>query len=275
MWRTSRDEGDADVRFLARLIYYLKSIFVLVRGVRNWPALLGLLRRGAEPIILTLADGTQYAVRSLMDAWIVKETNLDRDYEVHGTAIQDGWNVVDIGAGLGDFTVFAAQRAPHGRIFAFEPAPDSVALLEKNLSLNNVQNVQVFPCAVSHVAGTLQLDVSGGVAVQYRTVGEARTPAGKIEVRSLALADVLADLPGGVCDFLKMDCEGAEYEMLLNLDDAALRRIRRVCLEYHEFITPYSRTHLAEFFRAKGWQVRVSPSQVRRELGFLYANEAA
>lgn len=262
------------MQLLARLIYYLKSAFVLVRGVRNWPALLGLLRRGAAPIVLTLTDGTQYAVRSLMDAWIVKETNLDRDYEVHGAAIQDGWNVVDIGAGLGDFTVFAAQRAPHGRVFAFEPAPDSVALLEKNLSLNGVQNVQIFPCAVSHVAGTLQLDVSGGVAVQYRTVGEARTPAGKIEVRSLALADVLADLPGGVCDFLKMDCEGAEYEMLLNLDDAALGRIRRVCLEYHEFVTPYSHTHLAEFFRAKGWQVQVSPSQVRRELGFLYATQA-
>lgn len=259
------------MRLLARPVYYLKSIVVLARGVRNWPALLGLLRRDAAPAVLTLADGTQYAVRSLMDAWIVKETNLDRDYEVHGAPIQDGWNVVDIGAGLGDFTVFAAQRTPHGRVFAFEPAPDSVALLKKNLGLNRVQNVEVCPCAVSHVAGTLHLDISGGVAVQYRTVGAAHAQTGKIEVRSLALADVLADLPGGVCDFLKMDCEGAEYDMLLNLHDATLRRIRRICLEYHEFVTPYSHTHLARFFREKGWEVRVSPSPVRRELGFLYA----
>ena len=90
-----------------------------------------------------------------MDAWIVKETNLDRDYEVHGTAIQDGWIVVDIGAGLGDFTVFAARRTPHGRVFAYEPAPDSVALLEQNLGLNGIRNVDVLLMPYPDRAGEL------------------------------------------------------------------------------------------------------------------------
>jgi hypothetical protein len=89
-------------------------------------------------------------------------------------------------------------------------------------------------------------------------------------VRSVALSDVLASLPGP-CDFLKMDCEGAEYDMLLHLNDATLARIRRICLEYHEGVTPYGRGDLERFFKDKGWQVRVSPSPVRRELGFLYA----
>ena len=63
-------------------------------------------------------------------------------------------------------------------------------------------------------------------------------------MRSVALADVLSGLPGGACDFLKMDCEGAEYDMLLHLDEVSLKRIRRICLEYHEFVTPYSHTDL-------------------------------
>ncbi len=259
---------------LRRLVYYLTSLATLLRGVRNWPVLFRLLGRPAAPVTLILRDGTQYAVRSLMDAWIVKETNLDRDYEVHGPAIQDGWNIVDIGAGMGDFTIFAARRAPHGRVFAFEPAPDSAALLEQNLQINAIRNVEVRPFAVANQAGTLSLDVSGGVAVQYRTVGAVGGAAGKITVRSVALADVLAGLPGGVCDFLKMDCEGAEYDMLLNLDDAAWGRIRRMCMEYHDGVTPYSHEDLVRHFQAKGWQVRVSPSRVRRELGFLYAEKA-
>jgi FkbM family methyltransferase len=206
-----------------------------------------------------------------MDAWIVKETNLDRDYEVYGTAIQDGWIIVDIGAGLGDFTVFAARRTPHGRVFAYEPAPDSAALLDENLRQNGLKNVDVFPYAVSRENGELRLDISGGVAVQYRTVGDTNPEGDKITVRSVALADVLSGLPGGACDFLKMDCEGAEYDMLLNLDEAALKRIRRICLEYHEGVTPYSHTDLEKHFLARGWNVRTSPSRVRRELGFLYA----
>ncbi len=257
--------------FVQRIIYYMTSFVTLVRGVRNWPVLLQLRGQGGDETRLELRDGTQFAVRSLMDAWIVKETNLDRDYEVHGTAIQDGWTVVDIGAGLGDFTVFAARRTPHGRVVAYEPAPDSVALLEKNLGLNGIKNVDVHPFAVSGQDGELSLDVSGGVAVQYRTLEETNHGGGKITVRSVALADQLAGLPGGVCDFLKMDCEGAEYDMLLHLDEASLKRIRRICLEYHEFVTSYSHTDLEEHFLSLGWNVHTSPSRVRRELGFLYA----
>jgi FkbM family methyltransferase len=259
------------VYLIRRVIYYLTSCVTLVRKVRNWPVLLQLRKQGHNDGRLELQDGTRFVVRSLMDVWIVKETNLDRDYEVHGAMIQDGWSVVDIGAGLGDFTVFAAQRTPHGRVYAYEPAPDSVALLEQNIRLNRIGNVETYPYAVSDRAGTLTLDVSGGVAVQYRTVSASPAMAGKLTVRSLALADVLAALSGGVCDFLKMDCEGAEYAMLLNLDDASLRRIRRICLEYHEGVTPYSHRDLVRFFEARRWSVRVSPSQVQRELGFLYA----
>ena len=87
---------------IRRVIYYLTSFVTLVRGVRNWPKLFGLRGQGGGETHLELRDGTQFTVRSLMDAWIVKETNLNRDYEVHGTAIQDGWMVVDIGAGLGE-----------------------------------------------------------------------------------------------------------------------------------------------------------------------------
>ena len=261
--------------YIRRVVYYLKSSVTLVRGVRNWPALLKLRGQGGSETRLELRDGTQFVVRSLMDAWVVKETNLDRDYEVHGTAIQDGWTIVDIGAGLGDFTVFAARRTPHGRVLAYEPAPDSMALLDKNLRLNGTKNVEVFPYAVSSKGGELTLDVSGGVAVQYRTVGDTSPERGKITVRSVALADVLSGLPGGVCDFLKMDCEGAEYDTLLNLEAAALRRVRHICLEYHEGVTKYSHADLERCFLAQGWRVMVHPSRVRPELGFLYAESPA
>ncbi len=269
---------------LRRWAYYLRSLFTLVAGVQNWPRLFKLLSRQAGPQVLVLRNGAQFVVRSLMDAWTLKETNLNRDYERYGAAIQENWTVVDIGAALGDFTVFAASRATHGWVYAFEPAPDSVAILQRNLELNKIRNVTVFPNAVAATAGTLTLDLSGGVPVQYRTAGaqsgglhhNVTQPAGlQLTVQSLALADVLADLPRGVCDFLKMDCEGAEYDILLNLDDVALGRVRRICLEYHEGVTEYSHADLEGHFIAHGWRVRVYPSRVRPELGFLYAESPA
>lgn len=256
---------------IRRILYYLLSLPVLVRGVRNWPALFRLRNHRGVSIILTLRDGTRCAVRSLLDAWVVKETSLDRNYERHGVTIEDGWNMVDIGAGLGDFAIFAARRSPHGRVFAYEPAPESLALLEQNLKLNGIRNVEVHPSAISGKRGTMILDVSGGQPVQYRTVTGVRMAEGQIAVQSVTLSEALAMLPGGVCDFLKMDCEGAEFGILLNLDADTLARIRRICLEYHEWVAPYSHKDLVRLFEDRGWHVRVDPSRVRRELGFLYA----
>ncbi len=256
--------------WLRRIWYYLASVGTLLRGVRNWPVLLTLLPRPAAPVMLQLRDGTRYLVRSLMDAWIVKETNLDRDYERYGVPLQDGWNILDIGAGLGDFTVFAARRAPHGRVVAYEPSPESAALLEQNVDLNRAGNVAVFQRAVAAGRGTLNLDISGGVAVQYRTAGASAPARASITVPSVTLADALAELPGGACDFLKMDCEGAEYDVLFSAGDAVLHGLRRICLEYHDFVTPYAHEDLVRYFRARGWLVTLHPSSVRRELGFLY-----
>lgn len=258
---------------IRRVIYYLGSVITLLSGIRNWPSLIRLITPGDEDHILIMRDGTRFAVGSLMDAWVVKETTLDRDYERAGVPIQDGWAVVDIGAGLGDFSVQAAKRTPHGSVVAFEPAPSSVKLLERNLALNSIANVEIHPVAVALRDSTINLDISGGVAVQYKTV-EGEKQGATIAVKSVALSDVLRGLPGGVCDFLKMDCEGAEYDMLLNLDDDSFERIKRVCLEYHENVTRYTHRDLEQKFKSMGWSVRVMPSLVRKELGLLYAEAA-
>ncbi len=253
-----------------RLIYYFRSIITIMVGIRNLSAVLAIAaRRG--PVLLEMADGSRYWVKTFMDVWIIKETVLDRDYERYGTALQDDWVIVDIGAAAGDFTVFAARRVPRGRVIAYEPAPDSAAMLRQNVAVNGLSNVEIHQVAVGAQEGDVILDTSGGVAVKYRTAG-APASGERLTVHSVPLARVLEELPDGRCEFLKIDAEGAEYDILLNLDDDALGHIRRVCLEYHEGVTPYSHADLERFFRTKGWSVRVSPSLVREELGFLFAH---
>jgi hypothetical protein len=112
--------------------YYLVSMLTLLRGLKNWPLAGALLARWPvrQPVVELRPSGLRFRVRTFMDVWIIKETCLDRDYERVGTDLQDGWNVVDIGAGLGDFTVYAARRCPHGTVYAYEPFPESFALLQ-------------------------------------------------------------------------------------------------------------------------------------------------
>ena len=143
------------------LAYYLSSIPTLLRGVQNpIGTALGLLLN-RRPVTLALRDGTRFHIRSAMDAWIVKETCLDKDYEHIAITIEDGWTVVDIGAGMGDFAVSVAYTHPHCRVYAYEPFPESFALLQENVALNRVTNVVPVQRGVSGVGGSLVLALTG------------------------------------------------------------------------------------------------------------------
>ncbi len=263
-------------RLLSRSRYYLASIPTLLRGVKNWPTLLALflplLRRESQPLIELRPGGLRFKVRSAMDVWIIKETCLDRDYERAGVELEDGWIILDIGAGLGDFSVHAAKRHPGSLVFAYEPFPESFALLQENVKLNGLDSVRMFPNAVGSVASSQMVLYAVGAAVQHRTaatVGAAS--ATSVTVASVTLDQIFEEQRLSRCDFLKIDCEGAEYEILFQASDQTLGKIKHICLEYHDGVTPYSHEDLAQFLRDKGFRIQMRPNPVHRRLGFLYA----
>ena len=219
----------------SRFAYYLSSIPTLALGISNWPsALLSLsLPGGARPLTVELRSGLRFKVRTALDVWIIKETCLDRDYE-RAVPIERGWTIVDIGAGLGDFTVHAAKQSATGAVYAFEPAPGSFALSQTNLKLNDVHNVWLFQSAV---CGT-----PVGAAVLRETDEPAKSALsdkrpeskGLTRVAAITLDQFVADDGLESIDLLKIDCEGGEYDILSGASGPTLARIQRIALEYHD-----------------------------------------
>lgn len=267
----------AGSRGASRWIYYLSSIPTILLGMRPVGAILRLFLGlpVTRPLTVALDGGARFRVSTRMDVWILKESCLDRDYE-RGTRLEPDWTVVDVGAGVGDFTVHAARLCPRGRVYAFEPLPESFARLEEHLRINGVANVSAFPEAIAGADGTLALYTVTGLSGQHRTAGEGADRSGAaIAVRATTLSAAFERLAIARCDLLKIDCEGAEFEILLGLPDSALARIARIALEYHDHVTLHSHEELARFLEARGFRVRVHPSPAWRELGFLYAENAA
>lgn len=252
---------------ISRWRYYLSSLPTLLFGVRNWPSVVRGLLSG-QPFEIRLATGLRFRVRTLMDIWIIKETCLDRDYEQYGIPLQDGWIIMDIGAGLGDFTVYAAKKLPNSTVYAYEPFPESYKLLQENLKANGVHNALFFPYAIGADARPLHMETSTGVAVKHSTTAQA-SDENALRVTGIALDEVFQNIQQ--CDFLKMDCEGAEYGILFHASSATLQKIRHLCMEYHEEVTPYTHQDLVEFLEKHGFRVKITPNPAHREIGFLYA----
>ncbi|MCS7062379.1 MAG: FkbM family methyltransferase [Anaerolineae bacterium] len=257
---------------VSRINYYLRSLPTLFSGIENWPALFSLLLRQG-PATLRLRGGLSLTVSSLMDAWIVKETCLDRVYETHSAPIENGWIVVDIGAGIGDFATQTARDHPQTQVFAFEPFPPSYALLLENIALNCTENVRPFPLAVcGRGTGSMTLSATGA-AVQHTTTPSAPAfnVAPTLEVACISLDTLFESNQLERCDYLKMDCEGGEYDILLNTSPDTLHRIRRMCLEYHDGYSAYSHRDLEAHLISVGFQTACYANPAHGYLGLLHA----
>jgi FkbM family methyltransferase len=124
---------------------------------------------------------------------------------------------IDVGANLGYYTISLANWVgPTGLVVAFEPFPGNFAILEKNVHLNQLQNVILERSALSDCNGSLQLIYGveeqfsatpsvGGYAVEGERVS--------INVPARRLDDYAAGLER-TPDFIKIDVEGAELAVL-------------------------------------------------------------
>jgi FkbM family methyltransferase len=258
--------------------YYLGSIFTLLLGTKDPFFILREFSGMAStnPKILRLrASDLCFQVRNKMDVWSIKETFLDRFYERFGVPIEDGWRIIDIGGGIGDYTIFAAYAYPHNRVIAFEPFRNSFELLQLNLKLNQIKNVELFPEAISGSDGVLYLELEDD-ALQIKSVGTIESNAdGKYQkIKAISLENAISRSGIERCDLLKLDCEGAEYDILFNAPPEIFHKISRIIMEYHDGVVKYDHTALADFLRKKGYTVRTQKNFVHDNLGYLSAVKA-
>jgi FkbM family methyltransferase len=128
-----------------------------------------------------------------------------------------GVNVIDIGANIGYYTVLASELiGPEKRVFSFEPQARMVAKLRRNIELNALCNVEVFPFALADARGTVTFYVPSEGNEGFGSMrANGRFDVMKtVEVATQRLDDVLSELGNPKIGLVKMDAEGAELLIL-------------------------------------------------------------
>jgi len=236
--------------------------------VLNWREIAAAAWRGEEALRVQLNNGIvlEGASRSrIMNLY--KEIWYHDSYRLRSHPLPAGATVIDIGANIGMFSVYAAVVGKAARVFCYEPFPDSFALLRRNVERNRLQAVRSFQLAIAGTRERRTMQV--GPCYGWNTLfGPAELSS--IAVDCLTLADVFERQAIERCDFLKLDCEGSEYESLLHAPAAVLARVDRVALEYHDHLTPHRHDELIGLFEAAGLTVEHVPSR-RSPIGYLFA----
>lgn len=198
-----------------------------------------------------------------------------RDEYRLGTEVDRGLGcVIDLGANVGLFTARAAQLAE--RVIAYEPAPENFRQLECNTrELSGVERVRAAvagePCVLRLYPP--QNPALSGVHSLYPERG-AYLSQDSIEVQAIGLDDVLERHAIAHCDLLKLDVEGAEYDILYGAAPDTLARIGRIYGEYHDIGVADPRTRigaLAAFLRERGFALELVPHRRKPNHGNFFA----
>jgi FkbM family methyltransferase len=216
-------------------------------------------------------DGFQVRLRDVpMDLHIFHRIFARDEYRLDGI-VPGSWDtVVDVGAHIGLFAVRVGPLAR--RVLCFEPSPDNLVLLRRNLEGDRFAHVVVTGAAVADRPGRRPFYPSGNPSAASLYPG-AQTAASPVDVECITLADVFASHGILQCDLLKLDCEGAEYGILSAVPPALGSRIRRVAMEYHAVPgrPDWNADWLVARLAAWGHQCEVMPSRKDPAKGRLFS----
>lgn len=158
-----------------------------------------------QPILLKISKKFNFYVNSLLGIWTVKEVVLDRCYESFNK-LKKGDVVIDVGASIGDFSISASKKVQ--KVYSIEMNNKLVQLFKRNISINNAGGIEII---------NQRLTSLNGLFHQYKI---------------------------NRCDFLKIDCEGSEYEIFKNTSSETLKKIKYIVFEIHLFNNKMKKNYL-------------------------------
>lgn len=170
-------------------------------------------------------------IDSFSDFYIFFEVFVDACYDNEGI-VSAKPVVLDIGANVGFFTLRIKQRHPQARVWCFEPLPSNFERLNRNIASAGVSDVACHCAGVSDRSGQMTLYVhpsnTGGHTI---LPAHAEEEAEKVSARIFSMAEALDLVDAPVIDLLKVDCEGAEKQIILSLTAEDSKRIRAIIYE--------------------------------------------
>lgn len=146
--------------------------------------------------------------------------------------------VIDIGGNVGYFSFWILSKYPKATVHAFEPFPPNLRLFERYRSAHPQFKLHLHPKAVAGEAGEFELHYNAEDEFSTSAALADNQEGSVVTVESITLPDFIASQGIERIDWLKVDCEGAEYGIFRNLPSEILARTRIVTLENHDSEQP-------------------------------------
>ena len=210
----------------------IRFLISAYQTIKNWYIIpfvyFKLLNR--EYFILNFRNGLKCKLRTKStDIYAFANVWLTQEYERIGFKIDEDISVIDVGAHVGLFALYASQFCKNGKVFCYEPIKENFDLLQENIKINNLTNIVVYNKAVSGKEKKIKIFLDKDDSSAHSMFGNKNEFQ---EIESISIPTIIDENNLKECN-IKLDCEGAEYEILQNIPKDYFKKIKNICLEYH------------------------------------------
>jgi FkbM family methyltransferase len=243
--------------------------FNLVRNVENWPTFISfkLGLNNDNPLKFKLKPTPIELTMSPSMKPLFGEIFMTQVYEPALQSItKKDPTIIDVGGNMGYFALYSFLRKPEATIHSFEPVPTNYGFLQNNKRTNAQFNWHLYNNAVSDQDGEHDfyydanyspegVDVSASLfsPEHISTVNQNHSC---ITVEVLGLSAWMQKNNITNCDLLKLDCEGAEYNIVYSLTDQDFQAIRYIVADVHPMKEENENIDaLDAYLHTKGYQV--------------------
>lgn len=182
----------------------------------------------------------------------------------------DGDVIIDIGAHIGTFALLLSSKVGSGTVYAVEASQDSFNFLRINVALNRCANISIHHSAIADKEGTCTLYHDTG-NWGHSTVKKLSDSSESVE--SCTLSAFLGRNHIDECQFMKLNCEGGEFPILLSTPPEVLKRIRTILVLYHcDLWNNNSEEDLVSHLSSSGFRCAIRNRTSKR--GWIIATQA-
>jgi FkbM family methyltransferase len=210
----------------------------LINNISNWHLhfmdKLGLIKD--DPLLFIAKNNIKVEVPQRLHHEF-KEIFMENAYSIGlRKKIKKNPTIIDIGANVGLFTMFAVSKYPDSTVYSYEPIYSNFQQLVKNKELNSTQKIYCFNKAACGHNGRIKInfDKTDSFTTSATIINNGGDNKDSMEVSCLTLSEVFKENNLDNCDLLKLDCEGAEYDILYNTPKDILNKIDQMAIEVHQ-----------------------------------------
>lgn len=203
-------------------------------------------------------------IRSDADDSVFNEIFTERDYKDLEDTIKVAKNqIIDIGGHTGMFAIYARTLNPNVPITTYEPSQENFTILKENLKQNHIKNITAKNLAISDKQGQSTLYLSED--------SHNHSLLQKTDKTQTTQTTTLAKIVKTQTNLVKIDAEGAEFEIIESTPIETLRLIKTIYIEYHQ----KDPAPLTQKLQNAGFRTQKTPSHYDKTMGFILATQRA